>query len=69
MFYAGWCEHCKVLMPTWEKLAEIYSHKTNVARFDCSVAGHRDVCIAYKVLQLPTLVFFPVDEDYNTQFF
>lgn len=35
-FYAPWCGHCKVLAPTWEKIAEDLKGQMNVGKVDCT---------------------------------
>ena len=36
-FFAPSCIHCKKMAPIWEKFAEEYGDKINVAEVDCSV--------------------------------
>ena len=68
-FYAPWCGHCKKLAPTWDKFAEEHSDVINVAKMDCTVETNRPFCSEYNVKGFPTLLYFPVEEDFNTQNF
>ena len=43
------CQHCKVLIPTWEELAKKYgnSKTVKIGEVDCTV--EEDVCTVYGV--------------------
>ncbi|KAF9066619.1 thioredoxin-like protein [Rhodocollybia butyracea] len=62
-FYAPWCEHCETLAPTYEELADAYSHardKLFVARIDADGIG-RELGEKYGILGYPTLKWFSAD--------
>lgn len=54
--YADWCQPCKMLAPTLERLAKEYDGRAVVAKMD----GETEVTTvtAYAVSALPTLLFF-----------
>ncbi|KAL1921793.1 uncharacterized protein VTP21DRAFT_10435 [Calcarisporiella thermophila] len=54
--YAPWCDHCKRLAPTWEKLALSLKGQVNVAKIDCTT--EISLCKSYNVKRFPTLKFF-----------
>ena len=54
--YAPWCHHCKVMTPTWDKLAEQTGGEFHVAEVDCT--KNAAVCDAENVTGYPTLLLF-----------
>lgn len=61
-FFAPWCGHCKRLAPTWEKLAELFKEKDDVAiaHVDCTADNNvnRELCDGQGVNGFPTLLIF-----------
>ena len=55
-FYAGWCGPCMKLKPTIHKLAEEY--KGNLIVYSVDVDRAPDVCEAFGIESIPTLIFF-----------
>ena len=51
-FYAEWCGPCKMLMPILEELDE----KINIIKVN--VDKHEDLAREYRVMSIPTLIFF-----------
>ena len=51
-FYAEWCGPCKMLMPILEELDE----KINIIKVN--VDEHEDLAREYRVMSIPTLIFF-----------
>ena len=51
-FYAEWCGPCKMLMPILEELDE----KRNIIKVN--VDEHEDLAREYRVMSIPTLIFF-----------
>ena len=68
-FYAPWCGHCKKLAPVWDEFAEKHSSRVNVAKMDCTDEANRPICGQYNVKGFPTLLYFPVEEGFETQNF
>jgi thioredoxin 1 len=50
------CEPCKELLPEVERLAGVYGSKVKFCKVD--VLANRRLAIGYKVLGLPTFLFF-----------
>ncbi|KAK8953892.1 Protein disulfide isomerase-like 2-2 [Platanthera zijinensis] len=68
-FYAPWCGHCKMLIPTYEKLANAYKLDEDVVIANLDADDHKHLAQKYGVSGYPTLKFFPKNnkagEDYN----
>lgn len=59
-FFAAWCGHCKNLAPTYEQLADAFSHKKDkvvIAKVDADGAG-KPLGQKYGVTGYPTLKWF-----------
>lgn len=55
-FFATWCGPCKMIAPAVEQLAEEYAGKVAVYKVDVDEA--QDIGMEYKIMSIPTLVFF-----------
>ncbi len=55
-FYADWCGPCKMLAPVIEQLADEYEGKFNIGKLNVDQNG--TTAQAYKVMSIPTLLFF-----------
>ncbi|MDL2207171.1 thioredoxin family protein [Desulfovibrio sp. OttesenSCG-928-M14] len=55
-FWGPQCGPCLALMPDVEKLAESYAGKVKFAKVN--VSGNRRLCIALKVMSVPTFLFY-----------
>ena len=55
-FYAGWCGPCMKLKPTVEALAKEYKGKLIV--YTINVDRAQDICEAFGIESIPTLLFF-----------
>ena len=55
-FSAVWCQPCKALGPTIEKLAKEYAGKAKVGKMDAD--SNREVLLKYRIEALPTVVVF-----------
>lgn len=55
-FYAGWCGPCMKLKPVLESLAKEYKGKIIV--YSVNVDKSQDVCQAFGITNIPTLLFF-----------
>jgi thioredoxin 1 len=55
-FWAGWCPPCRMLAPTIEAVAEMYSSTTRVLKVD--VDDNPAVSARYGIRSIPTLILF-----------
>ncbi len=55
-FYADWCGPCKMMAPIIEKLAEEYEGQAVIGKLN--VDEESVVSSRYRVLSIPTLMFF-----------
>lgn len=55
-FFATWCGPCKMIAPAVEQLAAEYEGKAAVYKLDVDEA--EEIGMAYKVMSIPTLIFF-----------
>lgn len=55
-FYADWCNPCKQLMPTVEKIANKYAGKLKVLKVN--VDDCPDIASSHAVRGIPTLILF-----------
>ncbi|MDP1629460.1 MAG: thioredoxin domain-containing protein [bacterium] len=55
-FWGPQCGPCKALMPTIERIAETFKDFLKVVKIDSS--KNRRLCIEFRVLSLPTILFF-----------
>lgn len=55
-FFATWCGPCKMMAPVLDQLAEEVEGKAKVYKLDVDAA--RDIAAKYKVMSVPTLIFF-----------
>jgi thiol-disulfide isomerase/thioredoxin len=54
-FYAGWCSHCKLLAPTWERFAEVMHDVEDAMEINPQHYSEEEYEKA-KQLQLPVLI-------------
>ena len=55
-FWAEWCQPCRMLGPTIEKLANDYKGKVKVGKVDTD--ANRDVSMKYGISAIPTVILF-----------
>ncbi len=55
-FWATWCGPCRMLAPTVEEVASEVEGKAVVCK--CNVDEAREVAFKYRVLSIPTLIYF-----------
>lgn len=55
-FSASWCQPCKALAPTIDKVAAEYKGKMDVYKIDIDAA--QDTAAALGILSVPTCIFF-----------
>jgi thioredoxin 1 len=55
-FWAEWCQPCRMLTPTIEKLAKDYAGKVKVGKVDTD--SNRDVSLRYGISAIPTVILF-----------
>jgi thioredoxin 1 len=55
-FWAPWCGPCRMLAPVTEKLADSYSGKVKFCKLN--VDENPAVSRKYRVMSIPTLIFF-----------
>src|ERR1700759_4969956 len=55
-FWAEWCQPCRMLAPTIEKIATAYVGKVKVGKLDTD--SNRDVSIKYGISAIPTVILF-----------
>lgn len=62
-FWADWCESCKQLMPTLERLAAAFPSQVVLAKVNCD--EQQQLATQFNIRSLPTVIFFkdgqPVD--------
>ena len=54
-FWAEWCGPCRMVSPIIEELAEEYADRVNIGK--CDVDSCDDITSAYRVRNIPTIVF------------
>ncbi len=59
-FWAEWCGPCKMLTPIIDELAEEFSDKIKICKLN--VDEVRDIAMSYRVMSIPTVIFFKGDE-------
>ncbi|MDW8262308.1 MAG: thioredoxin [Phycisphaerales bacterium] len=55
-FWAEWCQPCRMLAPTIDKLAQDYAGKVKVGKLDCD--SSRKTAAQYGINSIPTVLFF-----------
>jgi thioredoxin 1 len=55
-FWAEWCQPCRLLAPTIEKLADGYAGKLKVGKVDTD--SNRDIAMKYQINAIPTVILF-----------
>ncbi|NLK98073.1 MAG: thioredoxin [Epulopiscium sp.] len=55
-FFATWCGPCKMMAPVIDQLAEEMDGKAKIFKVDVDEA--RDLAAKYRIMSVPTLMFF-----------
>ena len=55
-FWAEWCQPCRMLAPTIEKLADNYAGKVKVGKLDTD--ANRETAMKYDIRAIPTVLLF-----------
>ena len=55
-FWADWCQPCRMLAPTIDKIAKDYAGTVKVGKVDTD--ANRDVAIKYSISAIPTVILF-----------
>ena len=58
-FYADWCRPCKMMEPSFAKMAEKYADKVNF--YKVNVDYNKAISAAYQITGIPTLFFCSMD--------
>ena len=58
-FFADWCQPCKMLAPTIDKLAEEYEGKVNF--FKVNTENEPELSGAFGIQSIPSLLFIPME--------
>ena len=59
-FYADWCGPCRKVAPIMEEIAQEYDGKLIV--YKVNVDNERKLATVFKIQSIPTVFFFPMDE-------
>ena len=54
-FYADWCRPCKMMDPTFAKMAEKYAGEIDF--YKVNIDHNQDIANAYQIMGIPTLFF------------
>lgn len=60
-FSASWCQPCKALAPTIDKVANEYNGKLEVYKVDIDSA--QETAATFGILQVPTCIFFKAGKE------
>ena len=55
-FFADWCGPCKMMGPVFEEAASSYDGKIKFGKIN--IDEQRDLAMEFKVMSIPTLLFF-----------
>ncbi len=55
-FWAEWCQPCRMLAPTIERIAKDFAGKVKVGKIDTD--SNRDISIKYSINAIPTVILF-----------
>ncbi|MEO1128619.1 MAG: thioredoxin [Planctomycetota bacterium] len=55
-FWAEWCQPCRLLAPTIDKIASEFDGKVKVGKVD--IDSNRQVSVEYKITAIPTILIF-----------
>ena len=55
-FWAAWCGPCRMLSPIVDEIAEEMADKVTVVK--CNVDDCEDIAMQYRIMSIPTLIFF-----------
>jgi len=64
-FYAQWCSPCKVMKPSFEKVAN--ENTTEVKMYTMDVDQNQEIAIKYGIRNVPTIKLFKSGENVGTQ--
>ena len=55
-FWAVWCGPCRMIAPILDQISEEMADKVSVVK--CNVYDCEDVAMRYRIMNIPTLLFF-----------
>ena len=55
-FWAVWCGPCRMIAPILDQISEEMADKVTVVK--CNVDDCEDVAMRYRIMNIPTLLFF-----------
>ena len=55
-FWAEWCQPCRLLAPTIDKIADSFDGKVMVGKVD--IDNNQSVSVEYKITAIPTVLIF-----------
>lgn len=64
-FYAQWCFPCKMMKPTFEKVAN--DNTSEVKMYTMDVDQNQEIAIKYGIRSVPTIKLFKSGENVGTQ--
>ena len=67
-FYGIWCQPCKIMKPTFDKLSNQYREENSeVQLYTMDVDKNRDLAVEYGVRAIPTIKVFNNGEVVNSK--